>query len=86
LAVYIASCVGNRMLRPSISFLTFLILVLILIEPVYAQQSVSEYGIFDATADWGYGSEFPPKRGEKKIPGRMNIIYENSDPIYENFR
>lgn len=57
-----------------------------------AQQS-GDLGIFDATADWGLEPHFPPKRGDFKVPGWVDVsnvdgnyvydMYGNGDRIYE---
>jgi signal transduction histidine kinase len=65
----------------------YIIIAIFLVFPlsIFSQdQEISaNLGIFDATADWGFGLDSLPKRGKRKIPGRITIVLENGDPVYE---
>ncbi|MEW6237475.1 MAG: ATP-binding protein [Candidatus Omnitrophota bacterium] len=52
--------------------------------PCRSQESASNLGIFDATADWGT-KESPLQRGRFKTPGRVEIRNATADAVYRIF-
>ena len=59
-----------------------------------AERTANGLGIFDKTADWGLEPEFPPRVGEHKVPGRVEVtgsgdaliydVYGNGDNFWDN--
>lgn len=68
-----------RFVNPA-EVILLILLAFIPLESTYSQDQniTSEYGIFDHIADWGT-DEFPPKLGEYKVHGKVEI--ENEDGL-----
>jgi len=62
---------------------TILVALLIFTLPFISTSQPAKLGIFDATADWGLEPEFPPKRGQYKVPGRVEVSEVDGDYVYD---
>lgn len=48
-----------------------------------AQPQSAAMGIFTATADWGLEPAFPPKIGEYKLPGSIEVSGSGTEAVYD---
>lgn len=78
----------NTILRYSLSISIYLFIVFLssFSHTIIAQdnsiQTVEKYGVFDSIADWGT-DEFPPKLGQYKVPGKVEITETNGELQYD---
>lgn len=74
------------LIRILLSFLVSFLIIHIANHTSHAQDNSihnnEKYGIFDSVADWGT-KEFPPRRGQFKVPGKVEITERGNDLQYD---